>query len=50
MICTICGWIYSPELGDPDNDVAAGTQWEDVPENWICPECAAPKSVFEPTS
>lgn len=49
MICTICGWIYDPEIGDTDNDVEAGTQWEDVPSDWLCPECAAPKSVFEPS-
>ncbi len=47
MICTICGWIYDPDLGDPDSGVAAGTKWEDVPEDWVCPECGAPKSVFE---
>jgi rubredoxin len=47
MICTICGWIYDPELGDADNGVAQGTKWEDVPEDWVCPECGAPKSVFE---
>ncbi len=47
MICTICGWIYDSDLGDPDNGVSAGTKWEDVPESWVCPECGAPKSVFE---
>jgi rubredoxin len=46
MICEICGWIYDPEVGDPDNGVAAGTKWEDVPEDYLCPECAAPKSAF----
>ncbi|PMP72700.1 MAG: rubredoxin [Calditerrivibrio nitroreducens] len=47
-ICTICG--YDPVLGDPENDVAAGTKWEDVPESWVCPECGAPKDSFEPTN
>ena len=32
-----CGYVYDPELGDPDNGVAPGTPWEDVPEDWVCP-------------
>ena len=36
-VCNICGYIYDPEVGDPDNGVAAGTAWEDVPEDWVCP-------------
>jgi rubredoxin len=46
-VCTICGYIYDPALGDPDNDVAAGTAWEDVPEDWVCPICGAGKDDFE---
>jgi rubredoxin len=46
-VCTICGYVYDPELGDPDNDVAAGTKWEDVPEDWECPVCGASKDDFE---
>ena len=34
--CTACGYIYDEELGDPDNGVAPGTKWEDVPEDWVC--------------
>jgi len=47
-ICTICGYIYDPAEGDPDGGVEPGTKWEDVPEDWVCPECGAPKSSFEP--
>lgn len=50
MICTVCGWIYTPEMGDPDNNVAPNTKWEDIPDKWTCPECAAPKSAFKPVS
>ncbi len=46
-VCTICGWVYDPEQGDPDNGVAAGTNWEDVPEDWECPVCGASKDDFE---
>jgi len=46
-VCTLCGYVYDPEQGDPDNDVAAGTRWEDVPEDWECPVCGASKEDFE---
>ena len=39
-VCDICGYVYDPEVGDPDNGVAPGTPWEEVPEDWVCP-CAA---------
>lgn len=45
--CTICGYVYDPAVGDPDNGVKPGTAWEDVPETWVCPICGAPKSEFE---
>ena len=45
-VCDICGWIYDPELGDPDNGVAAGTAFSDIPEGWICPECGVGKDEF----
>lgn len=44
-IC-VCGYIYDPEIGDPDNGVAANTSWQDVPEDWVCPVCGLDKSVF----
>lgn len=42
-----CGYIYDPEIGDPDNGVAPGTAWEDVPETWVCPVCGLGKDAFE---
>ena len=46
--CTICNYIYDPAAGDPDNGVERGTPFEDLPEDWVCPECGAGKDVFEP--
>jgi rubredoxin len=46
--CTLCGYVYDPELGDPDNGVEAGTAFEDVPDDWVCPDCGAGKDEFEP--
>ena len=45
--CQICGYDYDPELGDPDNGVASGTAWEDVPDDWACPICGAGKDAFD---
>ena len=44
-VCNVCGYVYDPAEGDPDNGVAAGTAWEDVPEEWVCPLCSAQNSV-----
>jgi rubredoxin len=46
-VCTICGYVYDPELGDPDNGVAPGTKWDAVPDDWECPVCGASKEDFE---
>lgn len=46
-VCTVCGYVYDPAEGDPDNGVPAGTAWKDVPEDWVCPMCGADKSMFE---
>ena len=46
-MCLICGWIYDEAEGLPDEGIAAGTRWEDVPMNWTCPECGARKEDFE---
>ena len=46
-ICTFCGYIYDPEIGDVENGIAAGTAFEDLPANWVCPVCGAPKEAFE---
>ncbi|MGR3178498.1 MAG: rubredoxin [Candidatus Anammoxibacter sp.] len=45
--CVVCGYVYDPEQGDPDNDVKPGTAWENVPEDWLCPACGVGKSDFE---
>jgi len=47
-VCTICGWIYDPEVGDPDGGVEAGTAFENIPDDWVCPECGVGKDSFEP--
>jgi rubredoxin len=46
-MCLICGWIYDEAAGLPDEGIAPGTRWEDVPMNWTCPECGARKEDFE---
>jgi rubredoxin len=48
FICEVCGYIYDPAEGDPDNGVAVGTSWEAVPEGWLCPVCGVGKSEFRP--
>ena len=45
--CMMCGWIYDEALGDPDEGIAPGTPWEDIPEDWSCPDCGASKEDFE---
>ena len=45
--CVLCGWIYDPAKGDPNNGVEAGTPFEEVPEDWTCPLCGADKEQFE---
>lgn len=47
-VCMVCGYIYDPVLGDPDNNVAPGTSFTDLPVDWVCPLCGAPQSDFEP--
>ena len=46
--CKVCGYIYDSEKGDPDSGVAAGTAFEDIPDDWVCPVCGVGKSDFEP--
>ena len=46
-MCLICGWIYDEAAGAPDEGIAPGTKWDDVPPNWTCPECGARKEDFE---
>jgi len=47
--CTVCGYIYDPEVGDPDSGVEPGTEFTDLPDNWVCPVCGAEQESFEPT-
>ncbi len=47
LTCIVCGYVYSEELGDEEHGLAPGTLWEDVPEDWECPDCGAGKSDFE---
>jgi rubredoxin len=49
-MCLICGWMYDEAQGAPEDGVAAGTAWKDVPMNWVCPECGARKEDFEMVS
>lgn len=44
--CTVCGFIYDPALGLPDEGIAPGTAFEDLPDDWICPECGMSKAEF----
>jgi rubredoxin len=45
--CKLCGYIYDSEKGDPDNGIAIGTAWEDIPDDWLCPLCGAGKGDFK---
>jgi len=45
--CTVCGYIYDPELGDPDGGIKPGTPFEEIPDDWVCPVCGASKDRFE---
>lgn len=43
----VCGYVYDPAVGDPDNGIAPGTPWEDVPDDWVCPVCGLGKDNFD---
>lgn len=45
--CIVCGFIYDEEVGIPHEGIPAGTRWEDVPDTWVCPDCAVGKADFE---
>lgn len=49
-ICTVCDYVYDPEKGDPENDIAPGTSFEDLPDDWVCPLCGVGKEEFEKTT
>ena len=46
-VCTACGYIYDPAQGDPENRIQPETVFEALPDDWVCPACGAPKSMFE---
>jgi len=45
-VCEVCGYVYDPKIGDPDNGIAPGTKFEDLPDDWVCPVCGASKDAF----
>ncbi len=47
-VCNICGYVYDPAAGDPENGVAPGTAFENLPDSWVCPVCGAAKTDFAP--
>ena len=45
--CTVCGYVYDPESGDPESGIEQGTPFVNLPDNWVCPICGATKDLFE---
>lgn len=45
--CTACGYIYDPEKADPEHGIEPGTPFEDLPEDWVCPQCGVGKEFFQ---
>ncbi|MBI5749213.1 MAG: rubredoxin [Nitrospinae bacterium] len=45
--CMVCGYVYNPADGDPDGDISPGTSFEDLPEDWVCPDCGVGKDKFK---
>lgn len=45
--CLVCGYIYDEATGSPSEGLAPGTRWEDIPDDWVCPDCGMGKSEFE---
>ena len=46
--CQVCGYIYDPEIGDAEAGIVAGTKFEDLPDEWVCPDCGVGKEEFKP--
>ncbi|MCK9492535.1 MAG: rubredoxin [Sulfurimonas sp.] len=46
--CVFCGYIYDPKVGDPKAGIAPGTSFEDLPDDWVCPNCGSAKEYFNP--
>lgn len=49
-VCTVCGYVYDPAEGDPESNIAPGTSFADLPDDWVCPVCGAGKDEFEKES
>jgi len=47
-VCDVCGYVYDPAIGDPDNGVDPGTAFDDITDDWTCPTCGAGKESFSP--
>jgi rubredoxin len=47
-VCSSCGYVYDPDIGDPDNGIPPGTAFEDLPADWVCPICGVGKDQFYP--
>ncbi len=47
-VCNVCGYIYNPDLGDPESGIEPGRTFEDLPEDWVCPVCGVGKTEFSP--
>ncbi|MDA8260195.1 MAG: rubredoxin [Betaproteobacteria bacterium] len=47
-VCMVCNWIYDPAVGSPEHGIPAGTAFNDIPDDWYCPECGVTKADFEP--
>lgn len=45
-VCEPCGYVYDPEVGDPDGGIEPGTAFEDIPDDWVCPLCGVGKDAF----
>lgn len=45
--CLLCDYVYDEEMGDPEHGIAPGTKWEDVPDDFLCPDCGASKLDFD---
>jgi rubredoxin len=46
-VCSVCGYVYDPNEGDPQSGIEPGTPFEELPDDWVCPVCGADKSAFE---
>ncbi len=46
-VCVVCGYVYDPAIGIPDEGIAAGTAFEDIPDDWSCPDCGVAKADFD---